>query len=69
MYEADLSQFQAIYCYLPTFILTDLLPQFARLKTGTIIITSGWAIPGYVPIRVVDESLFGLKMPIHVYRV
>lgn len=69
MYKADLSQFQAIYCYLPTFILTDLLPQFARLKAGTMIITSGWAIPDYTPIRIVEESLFGLKMPIHIYRI
>ena len=67
MYKADLSQFQVLYCYLPTFILTDLLPQFASLRPGTVIVTSGWAIPGYTPTEVISESLFGIKMPIHVY--
>ncbi len=69
MYKADLSQFQVLYCYLPTFILTDLLPQFASLRPGTVIVTSGWAIPGYTPTEVISESLFGIKMPIYIYLI
>lgn len=69
MLDADLTQFNAMYCYLPTFILEDLLPQFKTLKAGTIIITSGWAIPDFTPIRVEQKHVFGIKMPIHVYKV
>jgi SAM-dependent methyltransferase len=51
LFAADLSAANVIAVYLPTELMTRLLPQFEKLKPGARIVSHQFRIPGFPPHR------------------
>jgi outer membrane protein assembly factor BamB len=51
LFAADLSAVDVIAVYLPTELMTRLLPQFQKLKPGARIVSHQFRIPGFPPHR------------------
>jgi SAM-dependent methyltransferase len=51
LFTADLTEVDVIATYLPTELMTRLLPQFEKLKPGARIVSHQFRIPGFPPQR------------------
>lgn len=67
-FEADLSQFNVLVCYLGPSILERLKPQFANLSLGTVIISPSFPIAGWEPVEIL-HTYVGITIPIYVYEL
>ncbi len=65
-FEADLSGFDVIICYLSPWHMEKLKPQLAGLRPGSLIISNAFAIPGWEPAETL-HTYVGMDIPIYVY--
>ncbi len=67
-FKEDFRGFDAVICYLSPHHMQELKPKFeAELKTGALVISNAFAIPGWTPIETLQGGSL-LKIPVYVYR-
>lgn len=67
-FDADLSDFDVIICYLSPWHMGELKPQLAGLRPGSLIISNAFTIPGWYPVETLHTHV-GIKIPIYIYIV
>lgn len=68
-WQADLSEADVVFCYLYPDVMKRLATQLAaRLKPGAVIVSSNFALPGFVPSRVIRLASSLHNDPIFIYQ-
>ncbi|MGE4313161.1 MAG: class I SAM-dependent methyltransferase [Pseudobdellovibrionaceae bacterium] len=68
-YEADLTQFDMIYCYLSPNHMAALKSHFETCGSGTLIVSNAFAVPEWVPTEVTTVKSLFVTIPIYLYRM
>jgi hypothetical protein len=69
-WEADLSGADVVFCYLYPDVMKKLAAKLAvGLKPGTVVVSSNFSIPGFVPSKVLRLENSWHNDPIYVYRL
>lgn len=69
IFEQDLTKYDVVVYYLAPVISERLSKKFREeLKPGTLIVSSGFALPGFEPIETLEVKVI-VKNPVFVYRV
>jgi SAM-dependent methyltransferase len=67
--RADLSQADVVFCYLFPDLLLEVTALFrARLKPGAVLVSCNFALPGYIPWKVLRPGGPLDNDPIYIYR-
>ncbi len=67
-FNADLSEFDAVICYLSPWHMEQLKPQLLGLRAGSLVISNAFAIPDWEPVQILHTDVF-MKIPVYVYRM
>ena len=67
-FDADLSGFDAVICYLSPWHMNELKAQLAGLKPESLIISNAFAIPDWQEVETLHTHV-GMKIPIYIYVV
>jgi len=69
-WEADLSGADVVFCYLYPDVMKKLAAKLtAGLKPGAIVVSSNFALPGFVPSRVLRLQNCRHNDPMYVYNI
>jgi predicted O-methyltransferase YrrM len=68
IFDEDLSQYDAIFCYLIPSHLDRLKENLKSAKSGALIVTCSFPIEGWAPLGVKTIKA-GVKIPVHIYRL
>ncbi len=69
-WKADLSQADVVFCYLYPDVMKKLATKLAAgLKPGAIVVASHFALPGFVPRKVLRLKSSWQNDPIYIYRL
>ena len=69
-WEADLSDADVVFCYLYPDVMKKLAAKLAvGLKPGTLVVSSNFSLPGFVPSKVLRLENSWHNDPIYVYRL
>jgi len=69
-WEADLSGADVIFCYLYPDVMKKLAGKItAGLKPGAVVVSSNFALPGYVPSRVLRLESSRHNDPMYIYHL
>ena len=68
-WNADLSEADVVFCYLFPDVMRDLGAKLkSDLKPGAVVVSCNFALPGFVPERILRPGNSFLSDPIYVYR-
>ena len=69
-WEADLSGADVIFCYLYPDVMKKLAAKLAAgLKPGTVVVSSNFSLPGFVPSKVLRLESSWHNDPMYVYQI
>jgi hypothetical protein len=69
-WEADLSGADVVFCYLYPDVMKKLAAKLAvGLKPGTIVVSSNFSLPGFVPSRVLRLESGWHNDPMYIYQL
>lgn len=66
--EADLSDYDVLFCYLSPHHMEELKPQLNQLRPGSLIISCSFPLLNWTPIATKSIWSF-VRIPIYLYRV
>jgi hypothetical protein len=68
-WNADLSEADVVFCYLFPDVMRDLGAKLkSDLKPGAVVVSCNFALPGFVPERILRPGNSFHSDPIYVYR-
>ena len=69
-WEADLSVADVVFCYLYPDVMKKLAAKLtADLKPGTVVVSSNFSLPGFVPSRVLRLNNSRHNDPMYIYHL
>jgi SAM-dependent methyltransferase len=69
-WEADLSVADVVFCYLYPDVMKKLAAKLAAdLKPGTVVVSSNFSLPGFVPSRVLRLESSRHNDPMYIYHL
>ena len=69
-WEADLSGADVVFCYLYPDVMKKLAAKLAAdLKPGTVVVSSNFSLPGFVPSRVLRLESSWHNDPMYIYHL
>jgi SAM-dependent methyltransferase len=69
-WEADLSDADVVFCYLYPDVMKKLAAKFTvDLKPGTVVVSSNFSLPGFVPSKIIRLESSWQNDPMYVYHL
>jgi hypothetical protein len=69
-WEADLSGADVVFCYLYPDVMKKLAAKFTvDLKPGTVVVSSNFSLPGFVPSKIIRLESSWQNDPMYVYHL
>ena len=69
-WEADLSGADVVFCYLYPDVMKKLAAKLAAgLKPGTVVVSSNFSLPGFVPSKVLRLESSWHNDPMYIYQI
>ena len=69
-WEADLSSADVVFCYLYPDVMKKLAAKLtADLKPGSVVVSSNFSLPGFVPSRILRLKSSWHNDPMYIYRL
>lgn len=68
-YEADLAQYDMIYCYLSPNHMAALKSHLEKCRSGTLIVSNAFAVPEWIPSEVTTIKSLFVTIPVYLYRI